>query len=149
MKHTRIIEIEERLEKSTQGNWIYNQCAVKTNEKSNYGYPPTDGVICGLFDGEYIENSNYQADGEFIAHAKSDIEYLLAENKRLREVLKTKSKSRQHNFKVGDRVRHIKDKQSVEGTITVLRNSTAWVQWENGILGTPHLRNLILALKQE
>lgn len=85
----RTEEIRERLSKATKGPWVYDKsrdthdsCIHTADAKEEYGYIGTGrGCVVGSSEWIWIED----ADGEFIAHARSDIEYLLAEIDRLKD----------------------------------------------------------------
>lgn len=71
MTDTQIDEIRKRVEKATKGVWT---------AEHNYKYEETrvfiDGNRRAHLDGR--ELLNQVADGDFIAHSRSDIEYLLS-----------------------------------------------------------------------
>ncbi len=76
----KIQEIKNRLSKATKGKWSANDFSVITDDPDykSYNHAGYDKSICSLYDGEYIENPNIKNDGNFIANAKEDIEYLLS-----------------------------------------------------------------------
>lgn len=84
----RIDEIRERLGKATEGPWVYDKdrhthdsCIHVADAKEEYGYiGPNRGGVVGSSEWIWIED----ADGEFIANARADIEFLLAEIDRLK-----------------------------------------------------------------
>lgn len=62
--------------KFTEGKWEFaGDCVMVAGSGGVYGYPPKPGVICGLSDGEYIENYN-SADGHLIAASPEMYEML-------------------------------------------------------------------------
>lgn len=72
---TREAEIAARAEKATKGPWSFRP------DHSNAIYD-ADGRFVGS-----AYNGNGWADGQFIAHAREDIPYLLSQNATLREAL--------------------------------------------------------------
>lgn len=85
----RLIEIKLRMEKATPGPWVYNKdrhthdsCIYKADAKDKYRYISNeDGGVVGSSEWIWIKDE----DGEFIAHARTDIDFLLT------EILKLKS----------------------------------------------------------
>ena len=88
----RLKEIAERAEKATPGPWeYYGGRSIDTPpihaDEANYGIPDEgfEGgyqFYCSADDGAWR-----YADGEFIAHAREDIPFLLAEIERLKQAL--------------------------------------------------------------
>ena len=73
---SRLDEIEKRAENATKGPWTYGSGCVFTDKSC-----VTDGVF------EYVVDSfraGNEPNAEFIAHAREDIPWLVAEVKRLR-----------------------------------------------------------------
>jgi len=83
----RLEEIKNRLDAATNGNWVFdskrdthdNCIYVEGSSDEKYGYISEGGVV-GSSEWIWIKD----ADGEFIANAKQDIEFLLAEIERLK-----------------------------------------------------------------
>lgn len=57
--------------KWTKGNWVVdkNGNVIVEGSSGGVGYPPSDGTIASLYDGEYIENDNADNDAHLIAAA--------------------------------------------------------------------------------
>jgi hypothetical protein len=100
----RLAEIKTRLAKATEGEWVYDSkrdthdCCiyVKGLEPTveyigDYSYTPnldlSNGGIVGSSEWTWIKDN----DGEFIANAKQDIEFLLAEIDRLKQLIQEQS----------------------------------------------------------
>ena len=83
----RLEEIKKRLDAATKGNWVFDakrhthdSCIyVEGSTEEEYGYISECGVV-GSSEWIWIAD----ADGEFIASSKQDIEFLLAEIERLK-----------------------------------------------------------------
>lgn len=80
---SRIEEIKARLNAATKGKWIYDKsrnthdsCVHVEGSKEEYGYiKPDRGGVIGSSEWIWIKD----ADGEFIAHSKDDIEWLISQ----------------------------------------------------------------------
>lgn len=92
----RIVEIRARRDAVTPGGW--------TAERKTHGWhvgPQPEGV-CSIHDN--TDGSHYEerkANATFIANAPTDIDYLLDENKRLREAVGEKSAAIQRAYQEG------------------------------------------------
>ncbi len=84
----RISEIEARLKAATPGRWVYDpdrhthDCVIHVadRDQSKWGYYDLEcGGVVGSSEWIWLSDE----DGEFIAHSKEDIEWLLGEVKRL------------------------------------------------------------------
>ena len=83
----RLNEIKSRLAAATRGNWVYESkrdthdfCIyVKGAKASVYGDIDFEDGVVGSSEWIWIKD----ADGEFIAHSKADIEWLINEIERL------------------------------------------------------------------
>jgi len=73
-------EIEERCEKATGGPW-WNDCGVIHAPHWDSDLP--EGVACHPADTYNGNGKDWDADAEFIAHAREDIPALVAEIRRL------------------------------------------------------------------
>lgn len=81
---SRIDEIRERASKATKGEWWYCE------DEKFFGYGDTNKADTGIFISAEYDWSESEAkldigkdDADFIAHSRSDIEYLLSEIDRL------------------------------------------------------------------
>jgi hypothetical protein len=91
----RLAEIEARMKAATEGGWFvvgppWNEAAPFINavsEDPHGGEVVCDFTYCG-FDADVRETNNSEANAEFIAHARSDIPWLLEREKKLREAMK-------------------------------------------------------------
>ena len=83
----RLEEIKARLAAATPGNWVYDSerdthdsCIYVEGSTEEHGYiGPDNGGIIGSSEWIWVED----ADGEFMAHAKADIEWMISEIERL------------------------------------------------------------------
>lgn len=94
----RLQEIRERVEKAAEGPWEVDEEMV---------YLPGDEVLVRYAEGKAVRGKYFcqcdggttheqdEADASFIAHAREDIPFLLAENDRLREVEKAAKECRE------------------------------------------------------
>ena len=88
----RIEEIKSRLEKATRGPWVYDKerhthdcCIHAVDAEEYYGYIHHNegrGGVVGSSEWIWINHE----DGEFIAHSRSDIEFLISEIYRLTSI---------------------------------------------------------------
>lgn len=107
-----LAEIEARAAKATAGKWAIEYGAVVTKHPDFQGI--SDGVfgahsaICYTNDGEYIENSNYKADAEFIAHAREDVPALIKRLRKAEALLEEAqgyiSESTEHQTYIDDKI---------------------------------------------
>lgn len=91
----RIQEIQARCEAATPGPWEADETgydvitkAFSHKDKRTGGYGSEGNFICDLNDGEYHEyadKTEQVANAEFIAHAREDMPWLLAQLAELRE----------------------------------------------------------------
>lgn len=71
-------QLREAESKATKGEWFDHKEDISTDkDRSLVGYPPQDGAICNLSDGEYIENRNHEADASLIVLMRNNLIPLL------------------------------------------------------------------------
>lgn len=73
---TILTRLRELSGKATPGPWFSGGSYVSTDLDKQPGYPPKDGCIASLYDGEYIENEN-KNDALLIAELRNNIDKLL------------------------------------------------------------------------
>lgn len=78
-------ELEAAWKAATQGEWECDHSSIiLKGSGAHVGCPPQHGAIASLYDGEYIENDNAEADARLIVLAINSLPALWAEIQRLR-----------------------------------------------------------------